>query len=91
MDTDMTPLTRITHDLEVMGGKPCIRGMRITVGTIVGLVGGQLLRECWRRTRYLKANRESALLRRLAHQRKPKSRSRSDQARRRRQPVTNVG
>ena len=34
----MTPLTRITLDPEVMGGKPCIRGMRITVGTIVGLV-----------------------------------------------------
>ena len=23
---------------EVMGGKPCIRGMRVTVGTIVGLI-----------------------------------------------------
>ena len=34
----MTPLTRITFDPEVMGGKPCIRGLRITVGTIVGLV-----------------------------------------------------
>jgi uncharacterized protein (DUF433 family) len=34
----MTPLTRITLDPDVMGGKPCIRGMRITVGTIVGLV-----------------------------------------------------
>ena len=31
-------LTRITFDPNVMGGKPCIRGMRITVGTIVGLV-----------------------------------------------------
>lgn len=29
---------RITIDAEVMGGKPCIRGMRITVGTIVGLI-----------------------------------------------------
>ena len=28
----MTPLTRITLDPEVMGGKPCIRGLRITVG-----------------------------------------------------------
>ena len=36
--TAMTPLTRITLDPDVMGGKPCIRGMRITVGTIVGLV-----------------------------------------------------
>ena len=31
-------LTRITFDPAVMGGKPCIRGMRVTVGTIVGLV-----------------------------------------------------
>ena len=31
-------LSRITHDPLVMGGKPCIRGMRIAVGTIVGLL-----------------------------------------------------
>jgi uncharacterized protein (DUF433 family) len=34
----MNTLTRITADPEVMGGRPCIRGMRVTVGTIVGLV-----------------------------------------------------
>ncbi len=34
----MTQLTRITMDPAVMGGKPCIRGLRVTVGTIVGLV-----------------------------------------------------
>jgi len=34
----MQNLTRITFNPEVMGGKPCIRGMRVTVGTIVGLV-----------------------------------------------------
>jgi uncharacterized protein (DUF433 family) len=34
----MHNLTRITFNHEVMGGKPCIRGMRVTVGTIVGLV-----------------------------------------------------
>ncbi len=34
----MRELTRITLDPEVMGGKPCIRGMRVTVGTVVGLV-----------------------------------------------------
>jgi uncharacterized protein (DUF433 family) len=28
-------LQRITIDPEVMGGKPCIRGMRVTVGMIV--------------------------------------------------------
>lgn len=31
-------ITRITHDPNVMGGKPCIRGLRVTVGAIVGLV-----------------------------------------------------
>jgi len=31
-------LTRITFDPNLMGGKPCIRGMRVTVGTMVGLV-----------------------------------------------------
>lgn len=34
----MPALTRITHDPNIMGGKPCIRGLRVTVGTIVGLV-----------------------------------------------------
>lgn len=34
----MRRLTRITLDPEVMGGKPCIRGLRVTVGTIVGLL-----------------------------------------------------
>jgi uncharacterized protein (DUF433 family) len=34
----MSNLTRITFDPSVMGGKPCIRGLRVTVGTIVGLV-----------------------------------------------------
>ena len=31
----MQDLKRITIDSEVMGGKPCIRGMRVTVGMIV--------------------------------------------------------
>ena len=34
----MHNLTRITRNSEVMGGKPCIRGMRVTVGTVVGLM-----------------------------------------------------
>jgi uncharacterized protein (DUF433 family) len=34
----MDPLNRITHNPEVMGGRPCIRGLRVTVGTIVGLL-----------------------------------------------------
>ena len=34
----MKALNRITFDPAVMGGKPCIRGMRVTVGMIVGLM-----------------------------------------------------
>lgn len=34
----MNNLTRITFDSKIMGGKACIRGMRVTVGTIVGLI-----------------------------------------------------
>ncbi|HEX9593070.1 MAG TPA: DUF433 domain-containing protein [bacterium] len=34
----MELLARITHDPEVMGGRPCIRGLRVTVGTVVGLL-----------------------------------------------------
>ena len=34
----MKPLIRITFDPNVMGGKPCIRDLRVTAGTIVGLI-----------------------------------------------------
>lgn len=34
----MNPLQRITLDPAIMGGKPCIRGLRVTVGTVVGLL-----------------------------------------------------
>ncbi len=33
------PLRRITRDPQVMQGKACIRGMRVTVGMIVGQIG----------------------------------------------------
>ena len=32
-------LDRITQNPEVMGGKACIRGMRVTAGMIVGQIG----------------------------------------------------
>ena len=34
----MIQFTRITMDPAVMGGKACIRGLRVTVGTVVGLI-----------------------------------------------------
>lgn len=35
----MQQLDRITQRPDVMGGKACIRGMRVTVGMVVGQVG----------------------------------------------------
>ncbi len=32
-------MTRITQNPNVMGGGPCVRGMRVTVGMIVGQIG----------------------------------------------------
>ncbi len=34
----MIGLERITSNPKTMGGKPCIRGTRVTVGTVVGLI-----------------------------------------------------
>lgn len=39
------PLSRITLDLAVMGGKPCIRGLRMTVGTVLALMASGVSRE----------------------------------------------
>jgi uncharacterized protein (DUF433 family) len=41
----MKQLTRITLDPAVMGGKACIRGLRVTVGTVVGLLAAGRSRE----------------------------------------------
>jgi uncharacterized protein (DUF433 family) len=35
----MGQLDRITQRPDIMGGKACIRGMRVTVGMIVGQIG----------------------------------------------------
>lgn len=35
----MEAFDRITHTPSVMGGKACIRGMRVTVGMILGQIG----------------------------------------------------
>jgi uncharacterized protein (DUF433 family) len=38
-DKHMEQLDRITQQPGIMGGKACIRGMRVTVGMIVGQIG----------------------------------------------------
>lgn len=38
-------LDRITLNPAVMGGRPCIRGMRITVGAIIGLMAAGTSRQ----------------------------------------------
>jgi uncharacterized protein (DUF433 family) len=35
----MTQFDRITQEPGVMGGKACIRGLRVTVATVVGQIG----------------------------------------------------
>ena len=51
----MNKLQRITLDPEVMGGKPCIRGLRVTVGTIIGLLAaGKTVKEILKAYPYLK-------------------------------------
>ena len=37
--------TRITVDPEQMGGVPCVRGLRIPIATVVGLVAEGMARE----------------------------------------------
>ena len=44
-DSTAMNLDRITTNPKVMGGKPCIRGMRVTAGTVVGLVATEHTRE----------------------------------------------
>lgn len=52
----MNQLDRITRNPEVMGGKPCLRGLRVTVGTVVGLVAsGHPTEEILRAYPYLEA------------------------------------
>jgi uncharacterized protein (DUF433 family) len=41
----MKQFPRITMDPAMMGGKACIRGMRVTVGTVVGLLAARRSRD----------------------------------------------
>jgi uncharacterized protein (DUF433 family) len=53
----MDLLQRITRDPAVMGGRPCIRGMRVTVGTILGLLAaGRTNEEILQAYPYLEAD-----------------------------------
>ena len=35
----MEQFSRISHDVEIMGGKACIKGTRVTVGMILAQIG----------------------------------------------------
>jgi uncharacterized protein (DUF433 family) len=53
---DVQQPRRITIDPEVMGGKPCIRGMRVTVGMIVeSIAAGRTLEDLLADFPYLQA------------------------------------
>jgi uncharacterized protein (DUF433 family) len=50
----MPNLDRITFNPRVMGGKPCIRGLRVTVGTVIGLLAaGHTIEEILKAYPYL--------------------------------------
>ena len=52
-----TRWARITLDPQVMGGKPCVRGLRVTVGTILGLLAaGHSVEEILQAYPYLEAD-----------------------------------
>lgn len=52
----MTQFERITMDTSVMGGKPCIRGQRVTVAMILGLLAvGRSREEILKAYPYLEA------------------------------------
>jgi uncharacterized protein (DUF433 family) len=58
----MKQLTRITLDPKVMGGKACIRGLRVTVGTVVGLLAsGHTFDEILKLYPYLEEDLREAL------------------------------
>ena len=47
----MKDMNRITLDPAVMGGRPCVRGLRVTVGTVIGLLAAgrsrdEILKAC---------------------------------------------
>jgi uncharacterized protein (DUF433 family) len=39
LEIEMETFDRITQDPAIIGGKPCVRSMRVTVGMIVGQIG----------------------------------------------------
>ncbi len=41
----MAKIDRITFDSTVMGGKPCIRGQRVTVAMVLGLLASRRSRD----------------------------------------------
>ena len=60
----MKDFDRITQDPAVMGGKPCIRGQRVTVGMILGqLAAGQTPEELLADFPYLEREDVSQALR----------------------------
>lgn len=63
IETPMPHLARITRDPRRMGGKPFIRGLRVTVGAVVGLVAaGHTTADILREYPYLEAEDISAAL-----------------------------
>ena len=51
----MEHLERISHDINIMGGKACIKGTRVTVGMLITQIGeGKSIEELLQEYPYLK-------------------------------------
>lgn len=88
----MDAFDRITHDPNVMGGKPCIRGMRVTVGMIVGMIASaHSVEEILRLYPYLEREDVQAALKYAAWRSKELEVPLIDEDTHRHEPVPGVG
>ncbi len=68
----MKDFPRITQNPAVTGGKPCVRGLRVTVGAIVGQIGaGRTVEAILADYPYLERDDVLDALRYAAHPRSP--------------------
>ncbi len=90
----MTKFDRITFDPLIMGGRPCIRGMRVTAGVIVGMIAaGRTIEEILRLYPYLEREDVVQALEYAAwrSEEREKSYFRSREASSGHEPIANLG
>jgi uncharacterized protein (DUF433 family) len=88
----MNAFDRITHQPGVMGGKACVRGLRVTVGMIVGQIGaGRTVEELLAAYPYLEREDILQALRYAAWRAEEREVTRARDSRRRHEFVARLG